>query len=190
MSGVHEQKDIIRGDISSQFADDPTALPLATSFLSNLVSFAEILIDSFMGDLFSELKKTSGAKDNKAWSLVTTVVSKIFKWLRVVRKSAASAKSHTQMTEIIWTMGQCDMRMKELMEVGFRHHGVMSSVLNHHLLNHRVPLSVHETAVKRITVMEVQLKLMTSENHGLVNKFKDLEKKMVALSQKVHSKKS
>ena len=80
--------------------------------------------------------------------------------------------------------------MKELMEVGFRHHGVMSSALNHHLFNHRVPLSVHETAVKRIAAVEVQVKLMTSENHGLVNKFKDLENKLVALSQSVRSKKS
>ena len=78
---------------------------LATSFLCNSVAFAEMLIDSFMGELFCELKTTSGAKDDEAWGLVTTVVSKLFKWLRVVRMGAASAKNHTnrvdQMAEVI-----------------------------------------------------------------------------------------
>ena len=52
MTGAREQKYIIQGDISSRFADDPVALTLATSFWSNSVSFAEMLIDSFKGDFF------------------------------------------------------------------------------------------------------------------------------------------
>ena len=192
MTSVREQRNIIQGDIASLFSEDKEALCLATSFLCNSVAFAEMLIDSFMGELFGELKATSGAKDDEAWGLVTTVVSKMFKWLRVVRMGAASAKSHTnridQMAEVIWATGQCNMRMQELTEVGFKHHGVMSSALNHHLFNHRVPLTVHEVAVKRITLLEQQIKVTTSENHALVNKFKDMEKRMTALGQKVGSR--
>ena len=78
-------------------------------FLSNSVSFVEQLIDSFMGDLYQELKMTSGAKEDDAWNLVTKAVSKMFKWLRVVRKSSSSAKNHSnridQMAEVIWPIG-------------------------------------------------------------------------------------
>ena len=66
----------------------------------------------------------------------------------------------------------------------------MSSVLNHSLFNHIVPLSVHEMAVKNIAVMETRVELVTGKNHSLVNIFKDLEKKVVALSQKVQNKKA
>ena len=64
----------------------------------------------------------------------------------------------------------------------------MSSALNHHLFNHRVPLTVHEAAVKRIATLEQQVKTVVSENHGLVNKFKDMDKRMTALSQKLGTK--
>ena len=36
---------------------------------------------------------TSGAKDEEVLNLVTIVVSKLFKWLTVVRKGAVSAKN-------------------------------------------------------------------------------------------------
>ena len=116
----------------------------------------------------------------------------MFKWLGVVRMGAASAKSHTnridQMAEVIWATGQCNMRMLELINDGFRHHGVMSSALNHHLFNHRVPLTVHEAALKRISALESSIKSTTSENHSLVNKFKDLEKRVSSMSQKLNSR--
>ena len=57
MTGVREQKDIIQSDTTSLFLDDPEPLSLATSFLSNSVSFAEQLIGYFMGELFCELRK-------------------------------------------------------------------------------------------------------------------------------------
>ena len=116
MTGVREQRNIIQGDISEIFSEGKEALCLATSFLCNSVAFAEMLIDSFMGGLFSELQMASGANDDEAWGLVTTVVSKMLKWLRVVRMGAASAKNHTnrvdQMAEVIQTTGQCHMRMQ------------------------------------------------------------------------------
>ena len=80
------------------------------------------------------------------------------------------------------------MRMQELTQDGFRHHGVMSSALNHHLFNHRVPLTVHEAAVKRISTLEAQVKTTASENHSLLNKFKELEKKVAAMGHKVGNK--
>ena len=48
------------------FSDDRDAVSLATSFLCNLLAFTELLIESFMGELFSELKMTSVAKDDEA----------------------------------------------------------------------------------------------------------------------------
>ena len=56
------------------------------------------------------------------------------------------------------------------------HHGVMSSALNRHLFNHRVSLTVHEAAVKRIATLKNQLKTTTSENQSLLNMLKDLKK--------------
>ena len=80
------------------------------------------------------------------------------------------------------------MRMLELTNDGFRHHGVMSSALNHHLFNHRVPLTVHEAALRRITALEGSIKSTTSESHSLSNKFKDLEKKVAAMGQRVNNR--
>ena len=80
------------------------------------------------------------------------------------------------------------MRMLNLIEVGFKYHVVMLSALNHYLFNHRVPLTVHEAAVKRIATLEKQIKTTVNENQSLVNKFKDMEKRMNVLSQKVGSK--
>ncbi len=129
MAGVREQKNIIQNDIAQLYEDDKDAFKLASAFLSNSVSFVEQLIYSFMGEMYQELKMTSGAKEEEAWNLVTTAVSKMFKWLRVVRKSASSAKNHgnriDQMAEVIWATGQCNMRVLELTNDGFRHHGVM-----------------------------------------------------------------
>ena len=56
-SGVREQKDIIQSDITVLHYEEPLALNLVTSFLTNSVSFAEQLIDLFMVELFYELKK-------------------------------------------------------------------------------------------------------------------------------------
>ena len=151
-----------------------------------------MLIDLFMGELFSELKMSSGAKNDASWGLVTTGVSNMFKCLWVVRLGAASAKIHTskvdQMAEVIWATGQCNMRMLELTEVGFKHHEVMLSVLNHHLFNHRVILIVHEAAVKIIITLEQYVKTTVCESHSLVNKFEDMKERMNVLSQKVGSK--
>ena len=74
MSGVREQKDIIQSDITTLYHEDPLALSFVTSLLTKSVSFAEQLINSFMGELFCELKKISGAKDEEAWNLVTTAM--------------------------------------------------------------------------------------------------------------------
>ena len=104
MTGVREQRNTIQGDISALFPEDKDASCLATSFLCNSIAFTEMLIDSFMGELFSELKMTSGAKDDEAWGLLTTVVSKMFKWLRVVRFGASSAKSHTNKIDGYWSV--------------------------------------------------------------------------------------
>ena len=82
------------------------------------------------------------------------------------------------MAEVIWATGQCNMRMLELTNDGFRHHGVMSSALNHHRFNHRVPLTVHKAAFKRITILDASIKSTNSDSHSLLDKFKDLEKKM------------
>ena len=50
-------------------------------------------------------------------------------------------------------------------------------------------LTVHEAAVKRIVTLEVQIKTATSDNHSLVNKFKDLERKVATMEHKVSNRK-
>ena len=75
-----------------------------------------------------------------------------------MQKGAASIKNDNntvdQLAEVIWATGRCNMRIQELTQDGSRHHVMMSSALNHHLFNHRVPLTVHETAVKQIATLE------------------------------------
>ena len=78
------------------------------------------------------------------------------------------------------------MRILELTHDGFRYHGLISSALNHNLFNHRV-LTVHEVALKRITVLEAIIKSTPSESHSLINKFKDLEKKVSSMGKKINS---
>ena len=43
---------------------------------------------------------------------------------------------------------------------------------------------MHEAALKRITALEATIKTTTSEHHSLLNKFKDLDRKVSSMSQK------
>ena len=78
MSGVREQKDIIQSDITTLYHEDPLALSFATSLLTKSVSFAEQLINSFMGELFCELKKYQGPRMKK-FRILSQQLCAIFK---------------------------------------------------------------------------------------------------------------
>ena len=78
--------------------------------------------------------------------------------------------------------------MQELTQDEFRHHGVVSSALNHHLFNHMVLISVHEATLKRIEMLESQVKTVQSENHSLVNHYKDTDKRITAVGQNVNGR--
>ena len=52
------------------------------------------MIYSLMDKFHQELKMVSGAKEEEVWNLVITAVSKIFKWLRIVRRSTSSVKNY------------------------------------------------------------------------------------------------
>ena len=91
------------------------------------------------------------------------------------------------MVEVIWVTCQCNMRTLELTKNVLRHHGVMASALCHHVLNHSVPLTVHEAALRKITVLEASINSTISKNHSLINKFKDLGRKASATEERINS---
>ena len=93
MAGECERKNVIQNNIAQMYEDDGDAFKLASAFLSNSVSFFEQMIYSSMDEFHQELKMVSGAKEEEVWNLVITAVSKIFKWLRIVRRSTSSVKN-------------------------------------------------------------------------------------------------
>ena len=97
--------------------------------------------------------------------MVASGVRAMFMWLREVRLTAQAANQlHMDKiavtTEVLWANGQCHMRMKEIVKSNYRNHQVVSTAINHHLFNHRVPVSDYERLEKRVTALERE-----SRNH-------------------------
>ena len=65
------------------------------------------------------------------------------------------------------------MRMKELMKASFKNHPVISTALNQHLFEHRVPMSEHEALLKRVATLEhqssVQKRMVDSHANSISN---------------------
>ena len=97
--------------------------------------------------------------------MVASGVRAMFMWLREVRLTAQAANQlHLDKigitTEVLWASGQCHMRMKEIVKANFCNHQVVATAINHHLFEHRVPVSEYERLEKRVTALERE-----SRNH-------------------------
>ena len=94
----------------------------------------------------------------EAWLLVCSAVKAMYRWMREVRVSAGEALDHSDKLEatvdILWVTGLCHTRMHELTLAEFRHHHIVSTSLNIHLFEHRVPLTVHKKLLKRVEALE------------------------------------
>ena len=106
--------------------------------------------------------------------MVASDVKAMFLWLREVRLTAQAANQlHVNKavvtTEFLWASGQCHMRMNALMQASFKNHPVISTALNQHLFEHRVPMLEHEALMKQVAVLEQQSSLYkrTLDSHTI-----------------------
>ena len=115
-------------------------------------------MSGFMELWYKQLQATSDADDVEAWLLVCSAVKAMYRWMREVRVSAGGALDHGDKLEatvdILWATGLCHTRMHELTLAEFRHHHIVSTSLNIHLFEHRVPLTVHKKLLKRVEALE------------------------------------
>lgn len=104
---------------------------------------------------------SQGVSETEAWNLVLHCWLAFFKDLRRVRSPCANISvagldadcpiRKERVARYIWAMGQCIKVQDEYLEKGFRDHPTISSVINYHLFQYRVPLSVHQSAVQKLT---------------------------------------
>lgn len=130
---------------------------LAAAYLSHSVNFINKLSETFIENTYASVRNKVEA--DEAWRMVASGVRAMFMWLREVRITAQSANQlHMDKVavtaEVLWASGQCHMRMKDIMNSNFRNHQVVATALNHHLFEHRVPMSDYERLEKRVTALE------------------------------------
>ena len=131
---------------------------LAMGFLHQSERFILKLMSGFMELWYKQLQATSDADDVEAWLIVCYAVQAIYHWMREVRVSAGGVLDHGDKLEvtvdILWATELCHTKMHELTLAEFRHHHIVSTSLNIHLFEHRVPLTVRKKVLKRVEALE------------------------------------
>jgi hypothetical protein len=103
---------------------------------------------------FLELQGMSRVKDSEAWKLVLECWLAFFHDLYKIRVECSLINLHSitagslSRAEVIslyiWTMGRAIRLQNEYRSKNFRNHPTISTVINYHLFQHRVPLSSFE----------------------------------------------
>jgi hypothetical protein len=106
---------------------------------------------------FQELLAMSQVSKDEAWKLVLQCWIAFFTDLRKIRVSCStlslaglekdSLRRKEVVAKYIWTMGRAIKLQDEYRIKQFRNHPTISTVINYHLFQHRVPTTVYDTFV-------------------------------------------
>ena len=120
----------------------------------------------------------SGCTTTEGWILVSACVYVMFEELYKVRMHAASAKSETdgpiRCASYLWCTLQAHRIMKDFVGANFRGHPSIGPIINLHLFQYRVPTSVHDKALARISELEKQIASMKKNHDSLATKVSKL----------------
>ena len=135
----------ITSDISSRLAGLSVALMLANTFLVNALSHIDSLL-TWIDFFYQELQQGCQSSAKEAWLLVCSYARCYLKDLRKVRDPAqtalnmASASDRTRIA--LWVLAQSHRISSKFVSRRLREHSVVAGVINRHLFQFVVPLSL------------------------------------------------
>ena len=109
---------------------------------------------------YQELLGTSQATEKEAWMLILHCWMAFFTDLRQIRMSCANLSPGRHevgtagrtriVARYIWTMGRAIALQNEYCDKQFRNHPSIATVINYHLFQHRVPMTLYKTTIGKM----------------------------------------
>ena len=138
------------------------------------------MFTGFMEVWYKHLQAASGADGPEAWLLVCTAVKAIYRWFKEVRVFGEDAldadDKHEATVDVLWATGLCQMRMAEMKAADFRNHHVVSTALNIHLFEHRVPYSVFDRVKAKADALESKVESLEKRLDSVIGTVATLKK--------------
>ena len=151
---------------------------LAHSLLTQSCSFWNAFC-KWVGSDYARFTNMSGCTTSEGWILVSACVYVMFEELYKVRMHAASAKSesdvHVRCATYLWCTLQAHRVMRDFNMASFRGHPSIGPIINLHLFQYRVPTSVHDKALTRITELEKLVATLKKNQDSMSTKISKLK---------------
>ena len=132
---------------------------------------------------YQELLGTSQVAEKEAWSLILHCWMAFFSDLRQIRMACANlspgrheigSEGRTRIVaRYIWTMGRAIVLQDEYCDKQFRNHPTIATVINYHLFQHRVPMTLYKSMMGKL---ESEVKGINAWKAQLGRDMKDLKK--------------
>jgi len=164
---VESCKAIITHSYASSKAHDLAFLMLteAHSYWTRLATW--------MNEFFLKLTIVSSCSTDEAWLLVTSCVRGMFRELRRVRLCAQNADAIpdkiVSTSYFLWGSLQAHRIMREFLTKNFEAHPSVTPIINMHLFQYRVPMSMFKTIKDKVGSLESTIKQLKSDIDRLKN---------------------
>ena len=109
---------------------------------------------------FQELLGNSQVTEKEAWTLILHCWMAFFSDLRQIRMACANlspgrhevgSEGRTRIVaRYVWTMGRAIVLQNEYCSKQFRNHPSISTVINYHLFQHRIPMSMYKSMMGKL----------------------------------------
>ena len=148
------------------------SLDLASQMLSDSHSFWTRL-STWMNEFYLKLTIVSSCSVEEAWLLVASCVRGMFKEFRRARIVAQNAETIADKglstAYSLWGSLQAHRVMKSFLIKNFESHPAITPIINMHLFQFRVPMSLFVKQKEKITALETSLKQLRSDVDRLKN---------------------
>ena len=168
-------------EIPMTLGDSKGADLAKTYLLSSQTCFNKFV--NWTETFYQELLGNSQVTEKEAWVLILHCWMAFFSDLRQIRMACSnlSPGRHEIGSEgririvgrYIWTMGRAIMLQNEYCSKQFRNHPSIATVINYHLFQHRVPMSLYKSTMGK---MESEVKAINAWKAQLGRDMKDLKK--------------
>ena len=144
----------------SHFYGSSKAYQLAFTMLSKSYAFW-VSLANWIDEFHMKLTIVSCCTSEEAWLLVASCIRGIFRELRRVRICAQEAEKlpdkATSCALFLWGSLQAHRVMDQFLIHSFEGHPVITPVINMHLFQYRVPISMHNSLKAKVLSMEKML---------------------------------
>ena len=132
---------------------------------------------------FQELLGNSQVSEKEAWTLILHCWMAFFSDLRQIRMACANlspgrheigSEGRTRIVaRYVWTMGRTIVLQNEYCSKQFRNHPSIATVINYHLFQHRVPMSMFKSMMGKL---ESEVKTINAWKAQMGRDFKEVKK--------------